>query len=494
MLGQLLGSAKNAFLYYSLLFPFASRSVALGGGLGHEGDYGIPQAWSLTAEFLFYLMLPVVAVVLVRLAAKKAPQLQVRYALAICAALYLFGQLFRLYFLVASPSWARVAVIWAPNWVDFFAIGMAMAVFSAAHGTGLELPRILRFLGDHPAISWSCALAVGFSFATFSPPNTPGVYGAEYWVRWWLFGVFAFFLLAPAMFGDQTQGRGRKFLASRPLVLLGTVSLGFYLFHLAVMGNVQEWLAPSGTSSDFYGSLPVVFSLTFVLSIGLAFLSYYLVEKPFLRLKDRSITSIWHRDPPSGATAAVAVAPRDDPRATSDTVAHALGWVAIAAVALTAALAGFFVLRGRLNADEGWYLYSARLVYRGQLPFRDFSFTQMPLLPVRVRHPATGHVEPLPRSCGVGGAVGGGARVVRARGVARGRTPGRGGSRAARPGRADRGLQPDPHQDLRPRRVLPRRAPRHAHVDRVGGRARSRWPRSPRSDSRSAGRRACRSR
>ncbi len=36
---------------------------------------------------------------------------------------------------------------------------------------------------------------VGLSFATFSPPDTPGVYGAEYWVRWFLFGVFAFFLL-----------------------------------------------------------------------------------------------------------------------------------------------------------------------------------------------------------------------------------------------------------------------------------------------------------
>ena len=50
-----------------------------------------------------------------------------------------------------------------------------------------------------------------------------------------------------------------KLLASRPLVYLGTVSLGFYLFHLALMTNIQEWLAPAGTSGDFYGSLPTVF-------------------------------------------------------------------------------------------------------------------------------------------------------------------------------------------------------------------------------------------
>ena len=108
-LGQILGSAKNAFLYYSLLFPFASQNVALGGGPGQEGNYAIPQAWSLTAEYVFYFMLPVIAILLVRLAAKKAPQVQVRNALLICGALYLFGQLFRLYFLLAEPSWARVA-------------------------------------------------------------------------------------------------------------------------------------------------------------------------------------------------------------------------------------------------------------------------------------------------------------------------------------------------------------------------------------------------
>jgi hypothetical protein len=57
------------------------------------------------------------------------------------------------------------------------------------------------------------------------------------------------------------------------------------------------------------------------------------------------------------------------------------GIVAVAAVVLTAGLGLLFVVRGALNADEGWYLYASRLVYRGQLPYRDFSFTQMPLLP-----------------------------------------------------------------------------------------------------------------
>jgi hypothetical protein len=40
-----------------------------------------------------------------------------------------------------------------------------------------------------------------------------------------------------------------------------------------------------------------------------------------------------------------------------------------------------FILLGRFNADEGWYLYASKLVYEGQRPYQDFLFTQPPLLP-----------------------------------------------------------------------------------------------------------------
>ena len=36
---------------------------------------------------------------------------------------------------------------------------------------------------------------------------------------------------------------------------------------------------------------------------------------------------------------------------------------------------------GGVNQDEGWYIYAARLVGEGKLPYRDFFFTQGPVLP-----------------------------------------------------------------------------------------------------------------
>ncbi|MGN0833700.1 MAG: hypothetical protein ACI4RD_08665 [Kiritimatiellia bacterium] len=50
---------------------------------------------------------------------------------------------------------------------------------------------------------------------------------------------------------------------------------------------------------------------------------------------------------------------------------------AFAAVVLGAAA----VWLGGLNQDEGWYLYAANLVQEGKMPFRDFAYTQGPLLP-----------------------------------------------------------------------------------------------------------------
>ena len=47
-----------------------------------------------------------------------------------------------------------------------------------------------------------------------------------------------------------------------------------------------------------------------------------------------------------------------------------------------AALAGTAVWFGGLNQDEGWYLYASRMVAEGMMPYRDFAYTQGPLMPV----------------------------------------------------------------------------------------------------------------
>lgn len=55
--------------------------------------------------------------------------------------------------------------------------------------------------------------------------------------------------------------------------------------------------------------------------------------------------------------------------------------VFVFALTICVLLAAANILLGELNQDEGWYLYAAGLVARGALPYRDFAFTQAPVMP-----------------------------------------------------------------------------------------------------------------
>ena len=57
-------------------------------------------------------------------------------------------------------------------------------------------------------------------------------------------------------------------------------------------------------------------------------------------------------------------------------------WSSLAlSVCAAMSLYGFAVWFGNLNQDEGWYLYAARSVSAGAVPYRDFFFTQGPVMP-----------------------------------------------------------------------------------------------------------------
>ncbi|NLG34594.1 MAG: hypothetical protein GX548_04485 [Lentisphaerae bacterium] len=54
----------------------------------------------------------------------------------------------------------------------------------------------------------------------------------------------------------------------------------------------------------------------------------------------------------------------------------------LAVAASWLSLSGLNFWMGELNQDEGWYLYAAGQIREGRLPYRDFAFTQPPLLPL----------------------------------------------------------------------------------------------------------------
>lgn len=69
-----------------------------------------------------------------------------------------------------------------------------------------------------------------------------------------------------------------RLLAWGPIEYLGRISYGWYLYHLPVIEVVEHY---------FHGPLAVAVVIEFGLTTGCSLLSYYMVETPFYRLKDR---------------------------------------------------------------------------------------------------------------------------------------------------------------------------------------------------------------
>jgi peptidoglycan/LPS O-acetylase OafA/YrhL len=108
---------------------------------------------------------------------------------------------------------------------------------------------------------------------------TPGINMA----RQELYGVFAFLLLLPAVFGPQDRTLVRRLLRSWPVASLGVISYGIYLWHLNLIDESIKWMDWTAGAIPFW----ILTLLVLAVTIGFASASYFGLERPILRLKDR---------------------------------------------------------------------------------------------------------------------------------------------------------------------------------------------------------------
>lgn len=83
---------------------------------------------------------------------------------------------------------------------------------------------------------------------------------------------------------DKPQNLVHKFFTSRIMVFMGLISYGLYLYHYPIyhcFGINTTQVAPYDPISFSKGIIPVILSIT------VAIISYYIIEKPLLSLKNR---------------------------------------------------------------------------------------------------------------------------------------------------------------------------------------------------------------
>lgn len=234
---------------------------------GYEVD-GYSHFWSLAVEEQFYLVWPFVAWRWQGSALLRACALIVAAAFAFRLALYFGGgpvlgtYLFSASRMDALAMGAAVAVLWRRAGVRTWIV---------AHGRTLAWT-IALLLGAGAALSHGYARA---SFANIS------------WGYPLLAACFALLLLLLA--SRQAEGQSGwldALLGSHVAVSIGRVSYGMYVLHLPIVLYAARWFGDGGRFGSVAGALlyPACVAIAAYLA---ALASHALIERPFLRLKDR---------------------------------------------------------------------------------------------------------------------------------------------------------------------------------------------------------------
>ncbi len=245
---------------------------------------GIPQAWTLCVEATFYLALPFYALVLRGALRGRPRRTIVAVELTALAVLAVASLVFRTLAIASGPN---VVFSWLPGMFGWFAPGMALAVVSVALHEREAPWRPASVVARHPGIAWlAAAAAFGVLALTVSAPRPIGtIYTeGESFRLYVLSALVAILLLLPAVAGRDRGGAVRRLLSLPLLAWLGLISYGIFLWHHTLMSwlvdqDVMDWVPGSGFLT--------LTALTVALAVVCAAGSYYVVERPLLRFKDR---------------------------------------------------------------------------------------------------------------------------------------------------------------------------------------------------------------
>jgi peptidoglycan/LPS O-acetylase OafA/YrhL len=254
--GTLVGYGKTALLGASY-----TQDFALGFFYNAYGQLG--HTWSLAVEEQFYLFWAPVLLLLL-----KCKQRPVLWLIGFIALSWLSLALTTTHLLDPPKTYYR-----PDTRMNELFLGCLIAFFLERYGGALQRSRFLRLvLGPLGLAAIICIEIYSNAHGRlYSYPQQE--IGA---------GLAAAVLLIGLVIATPAAPLNRLFQV-RPIVWLGTISYGIYLYFIPVIVLLDVFFTERGWTHDNNALL----AAQIVCTLGMASLSYYLVERRFLALKDR---------------------------------------------------------------------------------------------------------------------------------------------------------------------------------------------------------------
>jgi peptidoglycan/LPS O-acetylase OafA/YrhL len=224
------------------------------------------HTWSLAIEEQFYLLWPPLLVVLLR---RRLNISSLAAALAIAALAVVAA---RVVFFAGLHDQTQRLWFATPMRADGLLLGCALGALAFDR----PLPRIGSVA--------SAGALIGLIAIFVTADN-------QYWAFSFVGGITIATALSGVLLAATTSGSGLvcRGLALRPLVLIGRVSYGLYLYHAMIF----LWIRESTLTTE------AQYVVEFTLTAAVTVLSYVIVERPALRLKERVHLAVSRRAAPA---------------------------------------------------------------------------------------------------------------------------------------------------------------------------------------------------
>jgi peptidoglycan/LPS O-acetylase OafA/YrhL len=272
------GFWHHAYLYYGFAHVYDSDTVLF---------LSLPQAWSLCVEVAFYAFLPLWASATRRLPARDERQ-RVRIEIIGCVVLFALSAAYKAWVLGKGAAQDPQLYTWhfaLPEFLDYFALGMALAVLSVCFQGRERDSRVLRALDAFPGGAWivaAVALVVASNWIGLTGSLQDPISDASFFERHYLYALIAFALMLPAVFGDPRRGLVRRLLGTRALLWIGLVSYGAFLIHFAVYIQLERWnFGRVVDATTAYLWFPTALAATLLFAAA----SWYGLERRLMRLR-----------------------------------------------------------------------------------------------------------------------------------------------------------------------------------------------------------------